>query len=269
MPVSRDALADLLLLPENDPRPLVSAPLGIGLFWSAKAACTNVLLWYLQVSGIGRFAAFYTQWPHKFRQEVLYASLRYQEGVRSLSEPAQLRWIRVIRDPYRRAISSYRHILRHGVGTNLPAGESSLDHLREAGLSFLDFLHLLQDSPVLLNEIHCRPQFHPLEADVTIWRLINVDVDNIQSSLEQIETELGLEIAPDERDAYSASLANIRQHHYALRLETEDHLDATPLTRLHADGLWPIDAAFLTERSRRLIETIYDVDFARYGLACV
>jgi hypothetical protein len=72
------ALKDLLLDPVRDPRPLLYGPGRLGIIWSAKSACTTLLLWHLWHCDLLAAARFYSGWPHEFRNRVLYDSQTYR-----------------------------------------------------------------------------------------------------------------------------------------------------------------------------------------------
>ena len=74
----RADLTELLRQLEHDPRPLLFGPGKLGIIWSAKAACTTLLLWYLWRCDLLQAARAYDAWPHKFRQHKLYASDTYR-----------------------------------------------------------------------------------------------------------------------------------------------------------------------------------------------
>ncbi|MGE0653919.1 MAG: hypothetical protein AB7P12_19555, partial [Alphaproteobacteria bacterium] len=64
-----DDLASLMLDPRQEPRPLLLGEGKIGIVWSAKSACTTVLLWYLWHRDLLHAARAHHNWPHRFRNE--------------------------------------------------------------------------------------------------------------------------------------------------------------------------------------------------------
>ena len=83
------------------------------IIWSAKSACTTVLLWYLWHRNLLQAAQAYDSWPHQFRNKMLYADEAYRTWANQVDVESWT-WLRVIRDPYNRAVSSYRHALANG-----------------------------------------------------------------------------------------------------------------------------------------------------------
>ena len=256
------ALKDWLLDPLRDPRPLLFGPGRLGIIWSAKSACTTLLLWYLWHCGLLEAARFYSGWPHEFRYRVLYDSQTYRSWADQV-EPAGWAWLRVVRDPFRRAVSSYRHALRHGYEDARMTRVLSRPVDRNAGFSFELFLDYLGRIDIAGCNLHHRQQWHPIEALVTPGEVLNVDKQDMMEALRRIDATFAAPKEPAE--ALSRAVAAIAPHHHARASNAEGDQASTAFTARDASDAWPAHEAFLNDTTRAKITAIYAVDLARYA----
>lgn len=257
-----DLLTQLLLDPKREPRPLLFGPGKLGIIWSAKSACTTVLLWYLWHCDLLHAARFFGDWPHRFRIGVLYRSKTYGNWASEV-DTKTWSWLRVIRDPFKRAVSSYRHALKFGYEND----EMSLvlkrpvDH--NVGFSFELFADYLSRINIATCNLHHRFQFHPIEERVTVTRVINVDREDLAAALREVDRSLDTPREP--ADALSSAIARVSDFHHARRSEVGRNLSATSLTRADAWGEWPAPESFLNGTVREKIEAVYAKDYVSYA----
>jgi hypothetical protein len=255
-------MATLLLEPRREPRPLLLGSARLGIIWSAKSACTTVLLWYLWHRNLLQAARAYGAWPHKFRNGVLYSDETYRMWA-SQAEAGGWTWLRVIRDPYKRTVSSYRHAVLNGYEDRKMARRLKRPIPEGGGYSFEEFLDYLLRIDVSICNLHHKQQFHPLEERVTPRRIINVDRDDLMQALAAIDAELERPQEPVE--ALRAAVAEIGSAHHARYLSSGRDFSAVALTRQDAVGEWPAYACFLNDSTREKIAKIYAVDLGRYS----
>jgi len=253
-------LASLMLDPRREPRPLLLSPAKIGVIWSAKSACTTVLLWYLWHRNLLQVAQAYDSWPHQFRNRMLYADEAYRTLANQM-DVGSWTWLRVIRDPYNRAVSSYRHALVNGYESQKMSRR--LKRPPEAGYSFEEFLDYLLRIDITICNLHHKQQFHPLEELVTPRRVINVDKVDLMQSLAEIDA--GLETPQEPVEALRAAVAKINGWHKARPSSVDRDVSAIVFTQSDAGGEWPAYSCFLTESTRAKIAKIYAVDISRYA----
>jgi len=245
------------------PPPLINRKEGFGVLWSGKAGSMAVTFWFFARLGLLDAARQYGRNPHNYRIDVLLKDPTYQAGV-ATCDPAALSWLRIIRSPYNRAVSSYRHVVRHGfddAGIEMQLGIS----IPESGLSFQEFLDYLLAIDIVGCNVHYRQQWHPLEARVALRRLVNIDEENLIAALDAFENDLGLPaLAPETRAVLLAQLKaeSARRHE---PVDTTDCVAETRFRRTDSDGNWPGYDRFLTTGARRKIEQIYAKDFAAYA----
>jgi hypothetical protein len=232
--------------------------MGIGLIFSAKSACTTAVLWFFAITDMLVEAIAYDPWPHKFRIEKLQRSDAYKEWVtRNL---AALSWIRVIRDPYRRAVSSYRHVLRHDFEDERIFNALGVS-IADRGLSFVEFLEYLAGINVAACNPHLMQQWHPIEGHVTV-AVVNADRNNLLRSLNAF-------VQPSEASLrmLEGEIARIGLQHNAVRSGPSGDCSKTAFScrKAGANDRWPDYGDFLSPRTRAAIENIYAKDFEVYA----
>ena len=253
-------LASLMLDPRREPRPLLLWPAKIGVIWSAKSACTTVLLWYLWHRNLLQVAHAYDSWPHQFRNRMLYADEAYRTWA-SQMDVGSWSWLRVIRDPYNRAVSSYRHALANGYESQKMSRR--LKRPPEAGYSFEEFLDYLLRIDITICNLHHKQQCHPLEELVAPSRVINVDKVDLMQSLAEIDA--GLATPQEPVEALHAAVAAINSWHHARSSSVDRDVSTVVLTQSDARGEWPPYSCFLNESTRAKIAKVYAVDISRYA----
>ncbi|MFM8952358.1 MAG: hypothetical protein ACKOOF_04755 [Planctomycetaceae bacterium] len=240
-----------------EPWVLIYPPGGIGLIWSQKSACTTALLWYLAHLGLLEAAAAYSRWPHNYRMKVLPENESYKRWV-AACDPNRLRWVRVIRDPCRRAVSSYRHALRFGYENDAIGRVLGLS-VAERGFSFSEFLAYLDRIDVVSCNPHHSQQWHAFEAELPAARVVNADKEPLLDSLCDFADP-----GAGARELLAAEAARIAELHHARRMHSRGHCADVVFQPSNAGGEWPEYEAFLDSQGRSSIERIYRVDFEQF-----
>ena|SRR3990167_1118311 len=247
---------DLARLMKKESRPLVYPPGGIGLISSAKSACTTAVLWYFAIADLLDEAVKYDPWPHKFRIEKLLPSEVYQGWLKS--DLTGLLWVRVIRDPYLRAVSSYRHVLRHDI-QDAAIHDTLGISITDRGLSFVEFLEYLQGLNVAECNPHLMQQWHPIERYVKV-SVVNADRCDLLQALYAFADP-----GATGRKMLESEIERIARQHHSRRLGPSGDCSTTVLRRQDAQGAWPDYIDFLSPPTRRLIERIYTKDLTAYA----
>ena len=231
------------------------------VIFSEKSACTNVVIWFLTQLGHAKAARDFHEWPHEYRISVYYQSQLYQNALRS--DLSDFRIVRVIRDPFDRAVSSFRHVLRFNIidhDINLALEPRSIE---QDGLSFAEFLDFL-DGVDLQN---CNPHFsiqrHPLEDFCVIEYLINISRESLFDRLNEIEAALGLTPTALKNDSWVQRL--VVHNRPRRELAAEKGIFQRRFTRKDArQGPWPHHELFLTAAARAKITRLYHKDVEAY-----
>jgi hypothetical protein len=259
------SVSDLL---KDPPEPLINPLEGFGVLWSAKSGSKAAKFWYFARIGLLGEAAEFPEpgrpRPHQFQREVVNNLAFYKEWLEN-TDPTRLAWLRVIRDPYNRAVSSYRHALRHGYEN------SRIKHclglkIAERGLSFVEFLDYLLAIEITDCNLHHSQQWHPIEQHVALRKIVNLDKEQLLDALEAFEKELGLApLDPETRERMLVEWGrDSKRYHKRLDAEASSSADVI-FTPDEAGGAWPSYEAFLSHDTRRKIEQIYAKDFAAYA----
>ena len=250
-------LADLLY---QRPQPLIDPVQRYGVLRSAKGASKAIMLWYLArlevlkpASGRGRAHRL-----HVLKKTDLQRQARN-------CDPMKLRWLRIIRDPYNRTVSSYRHALGHGYEDDKILDAVGLS-VAERGLTFNEFLDYLSAIDIATCDNHHMQQWHPLEAYVALTKVINLDKDSLLPALDAFAAEIGLPPMKEEmRATMLADWEHESRRHHKARNTPDEGIANFRYSRAQANGSWPAYEAFLTSKTRGKIERIYAKDFAAYG----
>lgn len=243
------------------PRPLINPDARLVVLFSPKSACTNVVMWFFHHLGHGQKARDYAAWPHHYRTQVYSRSALYRKACRL--DLSGFKVVKVIRDPFERAESAFRHalctlLIRTEVAPLL--GDPAIP--RE-GLSFDRFLTFLERSDLTTCNPHFRPQRHPIEDVLPVHYLINITREDLHARLRDVERDLGLPTPGPELDDW---LDSIRHHRRPLEeLRDVDDLYHLPFTRRQArNGPWPPAGAFINPDARARLEKLYAVDIRHY-----
>ena len=243
----------------QSPVALLFPPRGVGLIWSAKSACTTSILWYLAVAGLLKEALAYDSWPHKYRTEVLPKTELYRTWLLN-TDPRQLAWVRVVRDPYKRAVSSFRHILRYAGDQNYHFSKELILDPTQDRLSFDSFLSRIEGVDITNCDNHYRQQFHPLEQSIRPARVINADREPLLQTLLDFAAP-----TTDARQRLEEEISRISSFHHAHRSLNHEDFSEYPFSIPYFSQDWPEYESFLNDSTRRKIERIYAADFSAYS----
>jgi hypothetical protein len=243
--------------------PLIHPRARVIIIWSAKSACTQTLIWFFHHLGHLRSARDFHIWPHDYRDYVYYYSELYRDAYRL--DFSTFKVIRVVRDPYERAVSSFRHMLAQGFGSDTITKRLRYRNIGKTGLSFAAFLDCLENSDLTNCNPHYRIQRHPIEDVLPIHYLINVSNEDLFKRLNDIEPEIGLppsdmaEIAKD----WLAELHWHKRPEQIMNDGSDFYTRALTVEQARA-GPWPLYEAFLTPEARERISRYYAIDLKTY-----
>ncbi len=256
--------AELARLMRVDPAPLILPKASLIVIFSAKSACSSVVIWFLNQLGHLKAARDYHVWPHQYRAEVYYNSRLYATAFRR--DFSKMRVVRVVRDPFSRAVSSYRHALGFGYADTLIGRTLRRRDIKENGFSFAEFLDVLERIDLTQCDMHFRIQRHPLEDRLPVRHLINVSTEDLFTRLNEVEADLRL---PHTDFAAMAWLQQLNEGRIARgSIDDLNNVDTRRFTaRAAIEGPWAPYDAFLTPAARARIARLYAVDIAAYGSA--
>lgn len=98
----------------KEPFPIIFPQKQLVLLWSAKAGCTFSIKWMYSQMGVLKDPLVSQKWVHKYRQNEYYGSKQHKEGIRLFKQNSEnFRIIKIVSDPFRRAVSSFIHATIH------------------------------------------------------------------------------------------------------------------------------------------------------------
>jgi len=238
--------------------PLFLEDRDIALLWSAKAGCTFAVKWFFFQRGELETALAHSSWIHDYRTQVYRQSDAYWAGVHR-AEFGKFRYIRLVRDPFARAVSSYLHMVRT-VGDHAfhqPFNDFLGRDIEEGpGVAFSEFCDFLLATDVSRCDVHYRQQAHRLETE----GLVDVDhvvhLEHLERELEPLVRRYGLrQVAFDELSA---------SHHNTRRAPSEEFVGERPFRR-SAEDTYPDYRAFYDAALTEKVRSVYREDLSRYG----
>jgi hypothetical protein len=134
--------------------PLYHKDFPIIVSWSPKSGCTTILKWFLEQNNLLEEANQHSEWVHNYREDKLCCGTSYKKICRDYftKVPSNKYIIKLIRDPYKRAVSSYLHLLRYGILKKDWLVVNEIERWKELngfanqiGLSFRQFLLFIID----------------------------------------------------------------------------------------------------------------------------
>lgn len=257
----RNNLSNLI---RRQPWPLIQATPRTVVSWSAKSACTQVLIWHLERCGLLAEARRKFGWLHRYREEVYYSTDQYMRAVSLIQSEVPDLWsyVKVIRDPINRCVSSFRHALSYGYEDNLMTRVLKRRINHGVGFSYADFVEYLEKIDIQACNIHHQAQSHPLDnvAFGNRW-LVNIDEQDLESALWEIDKVQGLAGQPSEarRDAVRGDSARYAPLEGST-ISGED-IFRTVMTKETASA-WPKQALQNCPEARRRVRAIYAMDYA-------
>ena len=181
--------------------PLYNKDFPIIISWSPKSGCTTILKWFLAQNRLLDEANNYSDWVHDYRENKLCTRPGYKKLCMQyfIENPSSKHIIKVIRNPYTRAVSSYVHVLRWGVLTKdwpliskIETWKRSNNLKNQKGMSFRQFLLFIidQQSKGHLLDPHLKQQYDEIQ-DPKVNHYVRIE--NIMNDLEEIEKKFSLE----------------------------------------------------------------------------
>jgi hypothetical protein len=251
---SEAGIGNLLWQP---PRPLIHPKARLLVIYAAKSACTQVAIWFYHHLGQLAAARAFHVWPHDYRDHVYLYSELYREAYRQ--DFSQFTVLKIVRDPYERAVSSFRHML--GFGGNELRKRLRFRNIGSRGLSFAAFLDMLERTDLAGCNIHYCIQRHPIEDVLPVHHLIDVSKEDLFKRLNEVEAAVGLPHT-DIRAVAADWFDELKWHRRPdPELPGGEELYTRPLTREQAlQGPWPRYGELLTPEARQRIARLYAVD---------
>ncbi len=240
--------------------PLFLEHADVAVLWSAKAGCTFAVKWFFEQRGELAAANAHSAWIHDYRTQVYRKSEAFLQGVHR-AEFGKMRYVRLVRNPFGRAVSSYLHMVRT-VGDHRfhqPLNEFLGRDIEEPpGVTFSEFCEFLLATDVARCDIHYRQQAHALETGGLIAIDQLVHLENLEQEWQVMTNRFNLNVS---------SVAELsRSHHNTQRASAREFVGDRPFLRTPED-VYPSYESFYNPELEVKVAHVYAEDFHRYGYA--
>src|SRR5262249_9156599 len=128
-----------------------------------------------------------------YRIEVYYNSALYRRGYER-NDLSEFSLLRIVRDPFERAVSSFRHVQRGKLAARDLARKLRRRDIAETGLSFSEFLDFLERCDLRTCAPHFARQKHPIEELLPTRYRTNASSEDLLARLNAVEAETGLPV---------------------------------------------------------------------------
>ncbi|MDM5206499.1 sulfotransferase family protein [Cytobacillus kochii] len=235
--------------------PLFSTDFPYVLLWVPKNGCTIVNKWFMyHIGAAGDLSQLNVEMTHNYRDFVLRKRSGYEDELKEELINGEKTIVKIVRNPYRRAVSSFYHAL---------SGEWLLTQLGSTiteGMSFKDYLFKLKSfgESIHVLDKHIAPQYTIGEEQAPICY---VKLENLQQELIKLERLAGLKASPMNEIARSS-------HHFSSRMKLEgDYANRVINFANDEEDLpdLPTVNSLFNEETKALVEEIFAVDLHFYG----
>jgi len=164
------------LFKSSQPKPVINLDKKLAVFFSAKSGCTFIVKWFFfQIQHLS-VALDYHHFIHNYRDDVYMRSSQYERSKADFVKNKGNGYlkIKVVRNPFERAVSSYMHFLgmikthHKEINNNFGIGFEKLDY------SFSNFLNLLSEIDINACNVHWNQQFQVIERKLNFDYVIDL-----------------------------------------------------------------------------------------------
>ncbi len=233
--------------------PLYEEEFPIIFFWSPKSGCTSLIKWYFFQIGLLQKAIDYNPWVHFYRMEVYERQRNYKIKVENQLLNGKKDIYKLVRNPYKRAVSSFLNTLTNKQIMNEVAPDSN------NGLSFKQFLYRVKDIGVnrdLINA-HIAQQYIEKE-EVFIQNYIKLE--HFSTNIKAIENKYNLLQSP---------IKNIINSPHNMSQRMKDINEGTfadvKMSLESFNKPLPQYKNFYDYETKNLVRDLFKKDFKKYG----
>jgi hypothetical protein len=244
------------------------------LLFTPKAGCTSLTKWFLFQVGKLEEATEYHHWIHRYRMNVLSRQEGYKEEAVRLLRGREKPVVKLVRNPYSRAVSSFLSTLNnaHGRAPKSWAHELIVAARAHAGkpigdgtaLSFHDFVGFAAANGTEHRQIngHVARQHaageERLGARIIKLEQFAVDIRQLESEYNLVQSPLDLITLSQHHRSASRNGATAPVWSAALEITTEQ------VRQFRKSGTPSYDTLY-DDTSRRLVREGFAADFEAYG----
>jgi len=221
--------------------------------YTPRASCTLAVSLFVHHMGLYREAKIISDWIHNYRLNVLEKKPQFMATIRDWENSQMIR-IKVVRNPYYRAVSSYTHFIR-AVGSSNQSFEEYLSSIMQKKADNLN-AHELS-----VREYHSKPQRTRFD------HLVNhiIKVENIGEELKLVDYRYNTTLHQSYLEVKKSN-SHIMTKNYKIKEFVGFH--RAEFFRLpNREFNIPDYKHFYNRRIRQLVEEIYGDDIKYFGYA--
>jgi len=242
----------------SSPIPVLNFNKKLAVYFSAKSGCTFTVKWFFYQIDHLNAALDFNHFVHKYRWQVYLRSdqfIKSQDNFINNKGKGYLK-IKVVRNPFERAVSSYMHFLGM-LEEKHPALNNNFNiNYKKMSYSFAEFLNMLKDININNCDIHWRRQFQLVERQFQFDHIIHLK--NSKKELLSIEETYNLKKTLDiEKLAHSG--------HHSKKKESDGEFCGYKSFTFEIRKNRPSYKFFYNHKLEESIRTIYNLDFEKYN----
>ncbi|UTE75467.1 sulfotransferase family 2 domain-containing protein [Rossellomorea sp. KS-H15a] len=232
-------------------RPLYNERFPLILFWTPKSGCTTLNKWFFYQLGLIDLVEQQSQGdPHKYREFIYEKQTDYLNLLMKAISLPDKKKIKLVRNPYNRAVSSYLHTISQD--WLIKEFSSNVN----VGMSFKDYLMYLKTLGERIYELdrHIAPQY--IRGEETFIES-HIKLEEFNEQIKIVEKNFNLQPSPVSTLSYSPhhlSHAKVKKGNFA---ETIFNID------IYAKEL-PTTESFYNTHTIKLVNEIFNKDFHFY-----
>jgi len=211
------------------------------IFYSFKAGSSSIIKWFL--FQIGKFEEGKTA-IHQYLYGNYFLQQDYRNKLLKEMFTGNKQWLKVVRNPYMRAVSSFLHVLKY---------QNIIDNNQKRGCSFKEFLYYLKKLNIKTVDQLFRQQY--LQNEEKYMKYIHLE--KFSDEIRLLEQKYQLPTSPLEEITYT-------WHHNADKMGIEGDFANKTLTKESFKHPLPTYNSFYDEENLRLVKEIYKDDFIYY-----
>jgi len=244
----------------HNPKPVICLNKRLAVFFCAKSGCTFIVKWFFNQIDQLTAALDFHPFVHRYRWMVYSKSKHFIESEKRFikHEGKDFLKIKVIRNPFERAVSSYIHFLemlanKHKeINNNFGIGYQKMDY------SFAEFLNLLEKIDINSCNIHWRQQFHFIEK--------RIKFDHIIYLKDSIKELLKLEKIHNFKKSKNIDRLAQSNHHSSKKTDTDkDTFCGFSTFSVAIKKNRPLYKSFYNFELEEKVRKIYKIDFEEYS----
>lgn len=243
----------------SSPRPVINFNKKLAVFFAAKSGCTFVVKWFFNQIDHLAAALDFSPAIHDYRWNVYLKSDQFSKSQNNFIDNYGKGYlkIKVVRNPFERAVSSYMHFL-HLIEKQNPAIKNDFKiGYDKLSYSFFEFLELLKNININRCDIHWRQQFQIVERKLKFDHVIR-----LKNSKQEL---LNLEDSYELKNTLNIDKMALSDHHSIKSNENSEEFCGHKIFSVKIKQNRPSYKCFYNYELEESVRKIYALDFEKYN----